>query len=80
MAALPMDERTCRIRTNDFVWKSSPRWATAKPKAKTSVVKRDPQAKFKAAQAKAAEVGVENLTKEDIDGLNLAEIKQLRGY
>ena len=63
-----------------LVWKSSPRWATAKPKAKTSVVKRDPQAKFKAAQAKAAEVGVENLTKEDIDGLNLAEIKQLRGY
>ena len=63
-----------------LVWKSSPRWATAKPKTKTSVVKRDPQAKFKAAQAKAAEVGVENLTKEDIDGLNLAEIKQLRGY
>jgi hypothetical protein len=63
-----------------LVWKSSPRWATAKPKTKTSVVKRDPQAKFKEAQAKAAEVGVENLTKEDIDGLNLAEIKQLRGY
>jgi hypothetical protein len=63
-----------------LVWKSSPRWATAKPKANTSVVKRDTQAKFKEVQAKAAEVGVENLTKEDIDGLTLAEVKQLRGY
>jgi hypothetical protein len=44
------------------------------------VVKRDQQAKFKEVQAKAAEVGVENLTKEDIDGLTLAEVKQLRGY
>jgi hypothetical protein len=63
-----------------LVWKSSPRWATAKPKANTGVVKRDTQAKFKEVQAKAAEVGVENLTNEDIDGLTLAEVKQLRGY
>ena len=40
-----------------LVWKSSPRWATAKPKANTGVVKRDTQAKFKEVQAKAAEVG-----------------------
>ena len=63
-----------------LVWKSSPRWATAKSKANIGVVKRDTQAKFKEVQAKAAEVGVENLTNEDIDGLNLAEVKQLRGY
>ena len=63
-----------------LVWKSSPRWATAKSKANIGVVKRDTQAKFKEVQAKAAEVGVENLTNEDIDGLTLAEVKQLRGY
>jgi hypothetical protein len=37
----------------------------------------NPQAKFKAAQAKAAKVGVENLSKEDVDGLNLAQLKEL---
>ena len=42
--------------------------------------KPDPQAKFKAAQAKAKEVGVENLSKEDVEGLSLAQIKELRGY
>jgi hypothetical protein len=36
--------------------------------------------KFKAAQAKATNVGVENLTKEDIDGLSSAQLKELRGY
>ena len=44
------------------------------------MAKQDPQAKFKAAQAKAAKVGVENLSKEDVDGLNLAQLKELRGY
>jgi hypothetical protein len=63
-----------------LVWKASPRWATVKREANTGVVKQDQQAKFKDAQAKAAEVGVENLTKEDIEGLTLAEVKQLRGY
>jgi hypothetical protein len=36
--------------------------------------------KFKAAQAKATKVGVENLTKEDIDGLSSVQLKELRGY
>jgi hypothetical protein len=54
-----------------MVWRVSPRWAK---------VKADPQAKFKAAQAKAAKVGVENLTKDDIAGLDAAQIKELRGY
>jgi hypothetical protein len=63
-----------------MVWRTSPRWAAVKEKRPTSAVKRDPQAKFKAAQVKAAEVGVENLTKDDIDGLDLAQIKELRGY
>jgi hypothetical protein len=65
-------------------WKSSPRWATIKSNAKkevgTGVVKRKAPDKFKLAQQKAAEVGVENLTKEDIEGLDLAQLKQLRGY
>jgi len=54
-----------------MVWHVSPRWAK---------VKQDPQAKFKRAQAKAAKVGVENLSKEDVDGLTPAQLKELRGY
>ena len=66
-------------------WRASPRWAATKGEARASAaaasaVDQDPQAKFKAAQAKSAKVGVENLTKEDIDGLNYAQLKQLRGY
>jgi hypothetical protein len=38
------------------------------------------EVKFKAAQAKAKKVGVHQLTQDDIDGLSLAQIKQLRGY
>lgn len=63
-----------------MVWRPSPRWAAVKKKPRTSGAKPDPQAKFKAAQAKAAKVGVENLTKEDIEGLTLEQIKDLRGY
>jgi hypothetical protein len=44
------------------------------------VIAQDPQAKFKAAQAKAAKVGVENLSEEDVDGLNPIQLKELRGY
>jgi hypothetical protein len=62
-----------------MVWRTSPRWAAAKGKGRT-VVKQDPQAKFKATQEKAAKVGVENLSKEDVDGLSLAQLKELRGY
>jgi hypothetical protein len=46
----------------------------------TRAAKQDPEAKFKAAQAKAAKVGVENLKKEDIEGLTSAQITELRGY
>jgi hypothetical protein len=69
-----------------MVWQKSPRWATSKEKPRTAAVKPkakvkpDPDAKFKAAQAKAVEVGVENLSKEDIEGLTLAQLKELRGY
>jgi hypothetical protein len=62
-----------------MVWRTSPRWATVKGKDRP-VAKPDPQAKFKAAKAKAEKVGVENLSKEDVDGLTLAQIKELRGY
>jgi hypothetical protein len=67
-----------------LVWKSSPRWATIKRNAKreadTGTAKQDAQSKLKLAQAKAAKVGVENLTGDDIDGLTPEELKQLRGY
>ena len=61
-------------------WQASKRWAAVKPGAGESTVGQDQDAKFKAAQAKAAKVGVENLTKEDVDGLTVAQIKELRGY
>jgi hypothetical protein len=38
------------------------------------------EAKFKAAQSKAQKNGVEKLTQEDIEGLSIEQIKQLRGY
>jgi hypothetical protein len=59
--------------------RASPRWATVK-KTRTSTAKSDALAKFKAAQEKAAKVGVENLTKEDIEGLSSVQITALRGY
>ena len=63
-----------------MAWRTSPRWAAVKGKTLTDAPKPDPDAKFKAAQAKAAKVGVENLSNEDIEGLNLAQLKELRGY
>jgi hypothetical protein len=51
-----------------------------KPQKALDVVGQGAEAKFKAAQAKAAKVGVENLTEKDIDGLSFKQIKQLRGY
>ena len=50
----------------------------AKAECKDSVETAD--SKFKAAQAKAAKVGVQKLTQEDIEGLSNEQIKQLRGY
>ena len=49
-------------------------------KIRTGNVEQELEAKFKSAQAKATKVGVENLTKEDIDGLSSAQLKELRGY
>jgi hypothetical protein len=53
---------------------------TAAAKATTAPVKPDPDARFKAVQAKAKRVGVERLTQKDIEGLSPEQIKQLRGY
>jgi hypothetical protein len=61
-----------------MVWHASPRWAAIKKEDRT-LVEQDPQAKFKAARAKAAKVGVENLSKEELDGLTLSQLKELRG-
>ena len=49
-------------------------------KIRTGNVAQELEAKFKSAQAKATKVGVENLTKEDIDGLSSGQLKELRGY
>jgi hypothetical protein len=45
-----------------MVWHASPRWAAVKGNDRT-LVKQDPQAKFKAAQAKAAKVGLKTSRK-----------------
>ena len=63
----------------NMVWHTSPRWAAILGNDRT-VIEQDPQTKFKAAQVKAAKVGVENLSEEDVNGLNPAQLKQLRGY
>ena len=61
-------------------WRASPRWATVKRGASTRAVKKDPEAKFKAAQAKAEKLGVHTLTEQDIAGLTPEQITQIRGY
>jgi hypothetical protein len=63
-----------------LVWRASKQWAVIKTEPRSSAVEQASQAKFKAAQAKAAKVGVEHLTNEDIDGLNATQLKELRGY
>jgi hypothetical protein len=63
-----------------LVWHASPRWATLKRGASTGAVKKDPEAKFKAAQAKAEKLGVHTLTQQDIAGLTPEQITQIRGY
>jgi hypothetical protein len=65
---------------SQMVRSTSPSWAAVKKATRTSTAKPAPLAKFKAAQAKAAKVGVENLKKEDIEGLTQAQIAELRGY
>ena len=66
--------------SSQMVSRTSPSWSAVKKKTRTTAAKPDPLAKFKTAQAKAAKVGVENLTKEDIEGLTSAQITELRGY
>jgi hypothetical protein len=46
----------------------------------SSAGEEDPEAKFKAAQAKAHKLGVHQLTHDDIEGLSFDQIRQLRGY
>jgi hypothetical protein len=48
--------------------------------AATGTIKQKSADQFKAAQAKAKLSGVATLTQKDIEGLSLAQIKQLRGY
>jgi hypothetical protein len=46
----------------------------------SGTVEQETVAKFKAAEAKAKREGVHSLTSEDIEGLSVEQIKQLRGY
>jgi hypothetical protein len=50
------------------------------PSASLGAVGQEPDAKFKAAQAKAKLEGVDALTREDIEGLSREQLKKLGGY
>jgi hypothetical protein len=64
-----------------MVWRASPRWAKIKNRDSADSAKRNSrQAKFEAARAKADEVGIENLSQDDIEGLSAEQLKELRGY
>ena len=73
-----------RVPRRRHLWPLMGLWGRAKQstpaKIRTGNVEQELEAKFKSAQAKATKVGVENLTKEDIDGLSSAQLKELRGY
>ena len=70
----------CWGKTGRIARRASTSASDPKRTSKPPLVKQGPQDKFKAAQAKAAKVGVENLSKEDVDGLSPAQLKELRGY
>jgi hypothetical protein len=53
---------------------------TTKKEAPRVAVAQKSDAKFKAAQAKAKRDGVHTLTQKDIEGLSVAQLKQIRGY
>jgi hypothetical protein len=53
---------------------------TARKEAPTRTLAQKSDAKFKAAQAKAKRDGVHTLTQKDIEGLSVAQLKQIRGY
>jgi len=70
-----------RVRSDAAARGLRPGSSTAtKTEAVTSAVKREADAKFKTAQAKAKLSGVAALTEKDIEGLSHEQIKQLRGY
>jgi hypothetical protein len=50
------------------------------PSASLGAVGQEPNAKFRAAQAKAKLEGVDALTREDIEDLSREQLKKLRGY
>ena len=50
------------------------------PSASLGALGQEPDAKFKAAQAKAKLKGVDALTQEDVEGLSREQLKELRGY
>ena len=52
----------------------------ARKEAPTAALAQRSDAKFKAAQAKAKREGVHTLTQKDIEGLSVAQLKQIRGY
>jgi hypothetical protein len=53
---------------------------TAKAVAPAPTAEQKSATKFKAAQAKAQRDGVHTLTQKDIEGLSVAQLKQIRGY
>ena len=65
-----------------YAHRAYPRTKRAKTAASSPAprVAQKTDVKFKAAQAKAKRDGVHTLTQKDIEGLSIAQIKQIRGY
>ena len=56
------------------------RLKTARTGISSAAVVPKTDTKFKAAQTKAKRDGVHTLTQKDIEGLSVAQLKQIRGY
>lgn len=64
-----------------MVWRASPRWAEIRKGDNSPPPRRTKEPdSFEAAREKADDVGVENLTSDDISGLTPEQLKLLRGY
>jgi hypothetical protein len=78
--AIGTDEDLDNALANMDTLRDKREWADV-VKMLTDAVEQEAAVKFKAAQAKAKQLGgVHKLTREDIDGLSDEQIKQLRGY
>jgi predicted small lipoprotein YifL len=85
VASAPHPTKASSVKPRPLPARKSPKARSPMPSsgslsASDGADEQEAEVKFKVAQAKAKKVGVHQLTQDDIDGLSLAQIKQLRGY